>query len=141
MSYRQPKQMKDGALELNQTLLNQSLKRSSQREATQQARTSQNLSALTNIASTFATQAIAPKADGLAELNKDYAKTTQKLYKKISRADYDTGFEGVDKKADVFMNSVIDDYYGIKSAASVKIQNMLFYQYFTSFSFVVVRLG
>ena len=48
--------MKDGALELNQTLLDQSLKRSSQREATQQARTSQNLSALTNIASTFAIQ-------------------------------------------------------------------------------------
>ena len=115
MSYTQPKQMKDGALELNQTLLNQSLQRSSQREATQQARTSQNLSALTNTASTFATQAIAPKADGLAELNKDYAKTTQKLYKKVGSADYDTGFEGTDKKADVFMNSVIDDYYGIKN--------------------------
>jgi hypothetical protein len=115
MSYRQPKQMKDGALELNQTLLDQSLKRSSQREATQQARTSQNLSALTNIASTFATQAIAPKADGLAELNKDYANATQKLYKKVGSADYETGYEGTDKKADVFMNGIIDDYYGIKN--------------------------
>jgi hypothetical protein len=115
MSYRQPKQMKDGALELNQTLLNQSLQRSSQREATRQARTSQNLSALTNIASTFATQAIAPKADGLAKLNKDYANATQKLYKKVGSSDYDTGFEGTDKKADVFMNGIIDDYYGIKN--------------------------
>lgn len=115
MSYRQPKQMKDGALELNQTLLKKSLQRSSQREATSQARTSQNLSALTNIASTFATQAIAPKADGLAKLNKDYANATQKLYKKVGSAAYDTGFEGTDKKADVFMNSVIDDYYGIKN--------------------------
>ena len=115
MSYRQPKQMKDGALELNQTLLKNSLQRSSQREATSQARTSQNLSALTNIASTFATQAIAPKADGLAKLNKDYANATQKLYKKVGSAAYDTGFEGTDKKADVFMNSVIDDYYGIKN--------------------------
>ena len=115
MSYRQPKQMKDGALELSKTLLDQSLKRSSQREATQQARTSQNLSALTNIASTFATQAIAPKADGLAKLNKDYANATQKLYKKVGSADYDTGFEGTDKKADVFMNGIIDDYYGIKN--------------------------
>ena len=32
MSYRPPKQMKDGALELNQALLDQSLKRSSQRD-------------------------------------------------------------------------------------------------------------
>ena len=115
MSYRQPKQMKDGALELNQTLLNQSLQRSSQRETTRQARTSQNLSALTNVASTLANQAIAPKADGLAKLNKDYANATTKLYKKVGSTDYDTGFEGTDKKADVFMNGVIDDYYNIKN--------------------------
>lgn len=115
MSYRQPKQMKDGALELSQTLLNQSLKRSSKREATQQARTSENLSALTNIASSFATQAIAPKADGLAELNKDYANATKKLYKKVGSSEYDTGFEGTDKRADIFMNGIIDDYYGIKN--------------------------
>lgn len=115
MSYRQPKQMKDGALELNQALLDQSLKRSSQRESTRQARTSQNLSALTNVASTLANQAIAPKADGLAKLNKDYANATTKLYKKVGSTDYDTGFEGTDKKADVFMNGIIDDYYGIKN--------------------------
>jgi len=107
--------MKTGVLELNKTLLDQSLKRSSQREAVEQKRTSENLSALTNVATSLAAQAIAPKADGLAELNKDYAKATKKLYKKISSTDYDTGFEGLDKKQDVFMNGVIKDYYSIKT--------------------------
>ena len=115
MSYSKPRQMKTGVLELNKTLLDQSLKRSSQREAVKQKRTSENLSALTNVATSLAAQAIAPKADGLAELNKDYAKATKKLYKKISSTDYDTGFEGLDKKQDVFMNGVIKDYYSIKT--------------------------
>jgi len=115
MSYSKPRQMKTGVLELNKTLLDQSLKRSSQREAVEQKRTSENLSALTNVATSLAAQAIAPKADGLAELNKDYAKATKKLYKKISSTDYDTGFEGLDKKQDVFMNGVIKDYYSIKT--------------------------
>jgi len=115
MSYSKPKQINTGALELNQTLLNQTLKRSSQREATQQKRTSDNLSSLTNIATTLASQAIAPKADGLATLNKDYAKQTQKLYKKIGSSGFDLGDAGSDKKADALLNGFIDDYFAIKS--------------------------
>ena len=114
MSYSKPKQIKDGVVELSKTLLNASLQRSSQREAVQQKRTSENLSALTGVATALANQAIAPKADGLAELNADYAKQTKKLYKKVSSTDYNVN-EVTDKKADVFMNGLIDDYYGIKN--------------------------
>ena len=114
MSYSKPKQIQDGSLELSQTLLKSTLQRSAQREAVQQKRTSENLSALTGVATTLANQAIAPKADGLAELNEDYAKQTKKLYKKVGSTDYNIN-EVTDKKADVFMNGMIDDYYGIKN--------------------------
>ena len=114
MSYSKPKQINDGVVELSKTLLNASLQRSSQREAVQQKRTSENLSALTGVATTLANQSIAPKADGLAQLNADYAKQTKKLYKKVSSTDYNVN-EVTDKKADVFMNGLIDDYYGIKN--------------------------
>lgn len=114
MSYSKPKQIQDGSLELSQTLLKSTLQRSAQREAVQQKRTSENLSALTGVATTLANQAIAPKADGLAKLNEDYAKQTQKLYKKVGSSDYNIN-EVTDKKADVFMNGLIDDYYGIKN--------------------------
>ena len=114
MSYSKPKQINDGVVELSKTLLNASLQRSSQREAVQQKRTSENLSALTSVATTLANQSIAPKADGLAKLNADYAKQTKKLYKKVSSTDYNVN-EVTDKKADVFMNGLIDDYYGIKN--------------------------
>ena len=114
MSYSKPKQIQDGSLELSQTLLKSTLQRSAQREAVQQKRTSENLSSLTGIATTLASQSIAPKADGLAKLNEDYAKQTQKLYKKVGSSDYNIN-EVTDKKADVFMNGLIDDYYGIKN--------------------------
>jgi len=116
MSYSKPKQISTGALELNNTLLKETLKDSDQQEANRQARNTQNISALVNTGLSLVTESIAPKADALSELNKDYQKQTQKLYNKVGSAAYDTGFEGTDKKADVFMNGLIDDYYRIKNS-------------------------
>jgi hypothetical protein len=116
MSYSKPKQISTGALELNRTLLKETLKDGDQQEANRQARNTQNISALVNTGLSLATQSIAPKADALSELNKDYSKQTQRLYNKVGSSDYDTGFEGTDKKADVFMNGLIDDYYRIKNS-------------------------
>ena len=92
MSYSKPKQISTGALELNNTLLKETLKDSDQQEANRQARNTQNISALVNTGLSLVTESIAPKADALSELNKDYQKQTQKLYNKVGSAAYDTGF-------------------------------------------------